>query len=473
MTARRAAALAAAVAALAAGCGSGDDGSSSTRPEEPEAGGWKTWVVPSPEAVRVPPPPPEGSPAARRDERGLEAALRERSEVVVGLARRVERQPAVQPWLERAMEFVASREKDPPASSRNYALVAVAMHDAVVAAWHWKYRYNRPPPQADALFEPPADPAYPSEHAAVAGAAARVLAHLYPDESAARLEQEAGEIGQSRIDAGVARPSDVEAGLALGHEVADHVIAHARRDGFDREWNGSRPRGPGYWAPPPGSAARPVQPLAGTWHTWVLRSGDQFRPPPPPRFGTPGFERQVEAVMRAQEQLTAEQKRATRFWAGGEGTPLPAGIWIQVTLARLQGERLSTPAEARVLALVAVALADAGVAAWDAKYQYWYPRPQNGIRDSGADPDWKPYIPTPFFPAYVSGHSTYSAAAAEVLGHLFPDDRQTFQARSREAGLSRIWGGIHWPVDNVYGARMGRAIGRLVVEHARADGAEG
>jgi hypothetical protein len=207
MTARRAAALAAAVAALAAGCGSGDDGSSSTRPEEPEAGGWKTWVVPSPEAVRVPPPPPEGSPAARRDERGLEAALRERSEVVVGLARRVERQPAVQPWLERAMEFVASREKDPPASSRNYALVAVAMHDAVVAAWHWKYRYNRPPPQADALFEPPADPAYPSEHAAVAGAAARVLAHLYPDESAARLEQEAGEIGQSRIDAGVAKRS--------------------------------------------------------------------------------------------------------------------------------------------------------------------------------------------------------------------------------------------------------------------------
>lgn len=463
---------AALLAALATGCGSGDDDSSATREPEPSAGQWKTWVLTSPGDVNVPPPPREGSPAADRDDAGLAAAERERSEVVNDFARRIEREPAGQQWLERAMEFVASREKDPPASSRNYALVAVATYDATIAAWHWKHRYDRAPPEGDSLFEPPADPSYPSEHAAIAGAASRVLAHLYPDESAARLEQEAQETAQSRVDAGVARPSDVEAGLTLGRQVADRVIEHADNDGYDRKWDGKRPRGPGYWDPPPGSAARPVQPLAGTWDTWVLRSGDQFRSPPPPRFGTPGFDREVEAVIRAKEELTPARKRATRFWAGGEGTPLPAGIWLQVGLARLRGEHLSAPREARVLALLAAALADAGVASWDTKYAYWYPRPENGIRDSGADPIWKPFIPTPFFPAYVSGHATYSGAAAEVMSYLFPQDADAWDKRARQAGLSRIWGGIHWPVDNVYGQRMGRAVGRMVVEHAKADGAE-
>ena len=460
------------VALVGTGCGGGDDSSSTAHGAEPEAGNWKTWVLSSPDDVRVPAPPRDGSAAAQQDAEGLAAARRERSPVTNELARRIETQPAGQEWLERAMEFVASRDKDPPASSRNYALVAVAAYDATVAAWHWKDRYNRPPPEGDSLFDAPPDPSYPSEHAAIAGAASRVLAHLYPDESSARLEQEAEQEAQSRVDAGVARPSDVEAGLALGRQVADRLIEHADRDGYNRKWDGRRPHGPAYWDPPPGSAARPVQPLAGTWKTWVIRSGDQFRPPPPPRFGTASFDEQVRAEMHAQEELTPEQKRATRFWAGGQGTPLPAGIWIQVALARLRGDGLSTPREARVLALLTVALADAGVAAWDAKYTYWYPRPENGIRDSGADPDWKPFIPTPFFPAYVSGHSTYSAAAAEVMSHLFPEDGEEWDRRARQAGLSRIWGGIHWPVDNVYGQRMGRQVGRLVVEHAEHDGAE-
>lgn len=471
----RIARLAAGVAVLAAvvtGCGASDDDSAETRRAEPAAGQWKTWAIGSPGELRVPPPPRAGSAAAERDAEGLAAALRERSRVVTDFARRIEREPAGQEWLDRAMEFVASRDKDPPASSRNYALVAAAVHDATVAAWHWKYRYDTQAPDGDSLFEPPPDPSYPSEHAAIAGAASRVLAHLYPDESAARLEQQAEEIAQSRVDAGVARPSDVAAGLALGRQVAERVIEHADNDGYDRKWDGKRPHGPAYWDPPPGSAARPVQPMAGTWKTWVIRSGDQFRAPPPPRFGTPGFDEEVQAVIRAQEQLTPEQKRATRFWAGGEGTPLPAGIWLQVGLARLSGDHLSTPREARVLALLAVALADAGVASWDTKYAYWYPRPENGIRDSGADPNWKPFIPTPFFPAYVSGHATYSGAAAEVMSHLFPGDEDAWDKRAREAGLSRIWGGIHWPVDNVYGQRMGREIGRMVVEHAKADGAE-
>jgi membrane-associated phospholipid phosphatase len=142
-------------------------------------------------------------------------------------------------------------------------------------------------------------------------------------------------------------------------------------------------------------------------------------------------------------------------------------------MIRYLGRRdLSTPASTRVFALLNVAQADAGVASWDSKYAYWFPRPENGIRDLGIDRKWTPYLATPFFPAYVSGHSTYSGAAGEVLAHLFPDDARFWRARAREAGYSRLLGGIHWPIDDREGNRMGVRIGRLVVDHAKQDGAE-
>lgn len=459
---------------LVSGCGGDDDENErAALAREPGAGEWRPWVLKSGAEIEVPPPPREGSEQARADERELREAVRSRTPGERRAALAFEREPIVQPWLENVLRFVSRRAKDPPTASRNYALLGVAMHDAAVASWHWKYEYGRDAPGEDALFEISSDPSYPSEHAAIAGAASRVLAHLYPNEPAKRLERQAMEISGSRVSAGVNYPSDVEAGLDLGHDVAERVIEVARNDGSDRVWDGERPGpGPRYWEPPPGSAARPVSPLAGTWRTWVMESGRQFRAPPPPAFGTPGFMEQVRAVIKAQEELTPEQKRAAKFWEGGEGTSLPPGVWIQVVLERLREEPLSTPRTTRLMASLTVSMADAGVASWDSKYAYWYPRPENGIRDSGADKRWKPYVNTPFFPAYVSGHSTYSSAAGEVLAHFYPKDAKLWHDRGREAGLSRIWGGIHWPVDNVYGARMGLKIGRLVVKRAEGDGAE-
>jgi hypothetical protein len=263
-----------------------------------------------------------------------------------------------------------------------------------------------------------------------------------------------------------------EAGLKLGRAVGDRIVAHARRDGSTRKWDGRRPRGRGYWAPPPGSLARPVEPLAGTWGTWVLRNGSQLRPGPPPKFDSAKFRAEATEVARTRETLTAEQKRIARFWAGGQGTPLPPGVWNQVMFGYVRSKQLSVPRQARVFALLNVAMADAGVASWDAKFTYWNPRPENAIRDLGIAKGWKPLLDTPFFPAYVSGHATYSGAAGEVLAHLFPDDAKLWRAKAEEAGISRIYGGIHYRSDNVVGQRMGREIGRLTVRHAERDGAE-
>ena len=456
--------------AIGAGCGGDDD----SGPEaQASAGEWKTWVLPSGATVRVPPPPSSDSARAEADQEGLERAVDGRTADDEELVRRLDAAPVTGPWMAKAMDFVSLRPKDPPYSSRAYAYVAVAMYDAMVSSWYWKERYGRDAPQQDPLVDQPPDPSYPDEHAAMAAAAARVLAYLFPEHPAQRLQREAREEGRSRVIGGVSYPSDVQAGLELGSEVGDRVVAHARQDGIALRWDGSRPpHTPAYWDPPPGSAARPVEPMAGHWKTWVIRSGRQFRPPPPPRYGTPGFKREVEAVISAQENLTPEQKEAALFWAGGQGTPLPAGIWEGVITNYLRDRDLSIPETARAVALSSVAMADAGVASWDAKYTYWYPRPENGIRDSGADPDWKPLIDTPFFPSYTSGHATYSGAIAEVLNYLFPEETEDWNAKAEEAANARVWGGIHWPIDSSVGLRVGRRVGERVVEYGKQDGAE-
>ncbi len=439
-----------------------------------DPGAWRTWVLPSATSVSVPPPPKDGSPAQRADDAAAVAAVRDRTPEKLKRARDVAGKPAIEPWLEHALSLVSERAKDPPNASRNYALVSVAMHDAAVSAYHFKRVYGRPAPEVEGALERPDDPSYPSEHAAIATAAADVLAELYPEAPAADYREEASAIGEARVVAGANRPSDVKAGAALGHAVAAKVIERARGDGADRPWKGKPPGGaPKYYTSPPGTVGRPVQPLAGTWRTWVLSSGKALRPPPPPAFGTPGFLEQVRLVVRAQKELTPRQKRAALFWAGGEGTPLPPGVWIQVVLNKLDQDPVSTPAAARTMALLTVAMADAGVSSWDAKYAYWYPRPENGVRDSGLAPGWKPLLKTPFFPAYVSGHATYSGAAAEVLSEIYPDEAALWRARAKEAADSRVWGGIHWPIDGKDGLAMGRRIGELVAARARQDRSDG
>ncbi|MDQ3720890.1 MAG: phosphatase PAP2 family protein, partial [Actinomycetota bacterium] len=439
------------------------------------AGAWKTWVLESGSDLRVPPPPKAGSAAAKRDGERLKAAIAGRSAREESTARRYGRDLVVKPWLEQNMRLVSGQAKDVPASSRAYSNTSVAIYDAVVAAMHWKYVYRRRAPQGDSLVPRSPDPTYPSEHATIAGAASRVLAYLYPEYPQARLDRDAEDAAQSLVAAGAIYPSDAEAGLELGREVAKRVIANARRDGFETiKWDGKRPRGPEHWEPPPGSEGRPNQPLAGRWKTWTLRNVDRFRPQPPAKYGSKRFIANARDVMRAKERLTPRQRRIADFWEGMEGTALPAGIWNQVVLAYLDDEKpLSVSRQARTFALFNVALADAGGAVWSAKYRWWDPRPINSIRDLGLDRRWKPYLsPTPLFPAYPSGTSTYSGAAGETLGYLFPKDARYWRDRATDAGYSRLWGGAHWRPDVPAGLGIGRKVARVVVERAKQDGAD-
>jgi membrane-associated phospholipid phosphatase len=150
-------------------------------------------------------------------------------------------------------------------------------------------------------------------------------------------------------------------------------------------------------------------------------------------------------------------------------------------------KNLSIEDSARTFALLGMAVADAGITAWETKntYDFWRPESAiqlagaNGLDPSDADPTWRPLLTTPNHQSYTSGHSTFSAAAATVLALLFGDD-QTFTvagdgrvreysslwAAAQDAGMSRIYGGIHWQFDNQAGLSSGSAIGAWVVNTA-------
>ena len=455
-------------------------------PAEPTAGQWRTWVLSSPSEIEVPPPPARGSAEAKADLAKVRGLVDKRSTSVRQAISRWKSHPLpTSAWTAKAFDLAAHAPANPPRAARAYALLHAAMYDAVVASWHWKYTYDVPAPTGTHNLLPIGpDPSYPSEHAAIAGAASRVLAHLYPTEPPQALEAMAEEAADVRVQGGTNTTRDVRAGLDLGRAVANKAIARAEADGAGQLWDGARPSGigtgPQFWQPPLGSSSPPLEPMAGTWKPWALTSGAQFRPGPPPAFGSPAFRAAAQELVSFSGRLDSQQQATAQLKAGGDGSPLPAGLIIEVVsddlvrAARPDGEgtRLTTPRIARALALVSVAMADAGVAAWDAKYTYWSPRPDRAIEALGLAPAWQPAVPTPSSPSYPSGSAAFAGAAEVVLAYLFPELAEESRRRAEEQAQSRLWAGVNFAFDKV-GLETGRSVGGLVVERARSDGAEG
>ncbi|HEX2094454.1 MAG TPA: phosphatase PAP2 family protein [Longimicrobiaceae bacterium] len=441
------------------------------------AGGtWRTWVLEGGSALRPPPPPAEGSDEARRE---LEEIVRLQASLSPAAEAEIARWDGLptRAWTLRSFDLLefywpllpSIRTATPVRASRIMALLHVAMYDALVATWDAKYAYHRRAPfEADgrvrARVARPGVPSYPSEHAAAAAAAAEVLAYAFPGEDTAAFRAEARRAGESRILAGVARRSDVEAGAALGRAVAQRVLARAMQDGSAAPWTGAVPVGNGMWQPtPPRRVQSPFDPTAGSWRTWVLPRGDVFRPAPHPAVGSPEFGRDLRELRDLGHTRTVRQADTARRWA----TDAPSTGWNLFVEEEVARRGMTPLREARAHALVSVAMYDAFVACWDAKFHYWLARPVT------LAPEIPTVFATPPFPSYPSGHSTISSAAAEVLAELFPDAAGHYRERAEEASLSRVWAGVHYRFDVLAGEELGRRVGRAVVEHARRDGARG
>jgi membrane-associated phospholipid phosphatase len=436
----------------------------------PSPARWRPWLLSRSDELR-PVPPAALSPAELSELLTLQGT---RSAATSAAVARWDDPAVVLPWTQVALDLIRMHPTSPVRAARALALLHVAMVDALVATWDAREAFPREAPAITdtAVLPLGSTPAsswsFPSEHAAVAAAAAPVLAYLFPEESADGMSGLAEEAASSRLVAGRAFRSDIDVGQAIGRAVGERAIARGTADGSDAMWDGSgRLTGEGYWEPtPPGFFQQPIDPLAGSWQPWVLARGDQYRPPPPPPVRSPAWAAELAGVQEAVARRTPEQEETIRSWSGSPGTVTPAGLWIEIARDLIVRDGLDAPHAARVLALVSVAMADSFICCWDAKYTYWTERPIT------ADPSLEALIPTPPFPSYTSGHATASTAAATVLGHLFPADAADLAAQAEQATTSRLWAGIHFPIDCEMGALGGGMIGRLVVVRAHEDGAE-
>lgn len=424
---------------------------------------WRTWLLTTPDQLR-PPAPAEPTRAEIDELRELQAGRNE--ETLAGVHKWFGR-PSVVTWTEIASEAFAEFKMPPMRQSRAQGILQTAMYDAVVAAYDAQDAYNAPAPTAASaeltLVEGITDtrPSFPSADAAVAGAAAAVLAGLLPDAAPGRFDAVAEEATMARLIAGANVRRDIDAGLALGQATAAMALAHGADDRPAKDWDGSgRLEGPGYWVPtPPAYVEKPLEPLGGIWRTWVLESADEFRPAPPPAYESQGWQSQLAAVQEAVTGRTFAQERTARFWQFTAASK----FWTEVAHDLIARDGLDLPQAARALALLGVTMADAQTACWDGKYAYWTERPIT------ADPELNVLFPTPAFPSYPSAHATGSNSAAVILGHLFPDAAGDLLDLAEEAAASRLWAGIHYPVDNDAGITLGRNVGYVVAALAGAE----
>ena len=347
-------------------------------------------------------------------------------------------------WNALARELVAQRAIDPPMASRVYALLSVAQHDAVLAADRVAPGAPRARHEVDA-------------RAAVIAASANVLGALFPLDAqpVADLASEGrAALASEGVDAAEAR-----AASTAGEAAARAVLSFAATDGSGVSWTGAIPTGVGLWY-----SAVTASPLRPTWaqvRPWLLRSGDELRPAPPPAWGSAEYLAALAEVRRISDTRTPDQLRIALFWSDGAGTATPPGHWNAIAADLIARQNLDEEKATRVLALLNMALMDAGIGCWDAKYHYWL------IRPSQADPQIVTAVPLPNFPSYVSGHATFSGAAAELLGAAFPEARASVDAMADEAAISRLYGGIHYRFDNEQGLALGRKIGRLAAARLR------
>ena len=431
---------------------------------EPQAGRWSTWVLSSGDQFRPPPPPDAAATNAELAElktlaQQRDATARDRIAYWDSGAPGSRWDAITRDELAKHGTLMASAT-----TARQLSLVDVAIYDATIAAWDAKYAYARPrPSEADpslaTAIATTASPAYPAEHAVVAGAASAVLGYLFPDD-AETLAGLADEAAHSRLLAGVQYPSDTAAGLDLGRKVAALVVERGRRDGSAVPWSGSLPSDPNLWnldGYPEGTV--PVAPNFGSLTPWVLESGSQLRPGPPP---APGSEQQAAELAEVRDfPRTFFTNAAAFYWQSSRSA------WPLVAERELLGAGLerNPPRAARVMALLNVAAFDATVACWDAKYTYWARRPFQ------LDPDVHPLFQTPAHPRYPSAHGCSSGAQSAILAGLFPVDATALNAEGDDAGTSRLWAGIHFPSDIDTGLALGRAVASRVLERAQHDGA--
>jgi len=295
-----------------------------------------------------------------------------------------------------------------------------------------------------------------TDRGAVAGASAVVLTYLFPTK-AQMLE----DMVTAQANAGPGEPQPAFAAAeAIGRAVGHSIVTRAIGDGFSISIDPPPPVGPGFW-----TTNAPGLPVAGGQFPgitpWFLTSGSQFRSAPNPAFGSPAFNTALAEIRQISDTRTALQTQIAAFWALNAGTPTAAGFWLAVPTDSgwVAQHNMSERQVTHMYALTSATMMDATIGCWDAKLFYWLIRP------------WKadPLITTtaavgkPNHPSYPSGHSCVSSSGAAALSTFFPEKAAQLDAMVVQAGLSRMYGGIHYRFDIEAGQLLGHSVAAFAI----------
>jgi hypothetical protein len=380
-------------------------------------------------------------------------------------------------WNRAALDAIRRNGTPPPVASRALAVLHVAVYDAVngISRTHDAYRVESAVPRSA------------SPEAAAAAAAHTVLAALFPA-NATSFDALYGS-GLAAISQGPHKA----AGVAWGQRVAAEILLWRSSDNA----TATVPLPPetlGSWQGTPPAFAPYLLPQWAFVSPFGIPTGSDFRPAGPPALSSEEYATDYNEVKAFGAAVGASrtplQDAIALFWADGAGTETPPGHWN--TIAQNAAERAGNTIDqnARLFALLNVAMADAAIFAWDAKYYFNNWRAVTAIRNgdddgnaaTAGDPSWRSFIVTPPFPEYVSGRSAFSAAAATVLALFYGSDEFTFttasdglpgvtrefrsfSAAAAEAAVSRLYGGIHFRSAIEDGLDGGTAIGEWIFTH--------
>jgi hypothetical protein len=375
----------------------------------------------------------------------------------------------------------------PPVQARAFGYMGLALYEAVVAGMPdhqsvaGQLRGVGALPQANGI---------PYNWALVANAAlAEVMRGLWGDQTLRAADNVAALNAlesnlASQYSAGVP-PGIARLSIDFGRSVGAAAFATSRDDGGDRSYLTNfpaytAPAGPALWVPTGTGAA--MQPFwAATVGTFALTGAAECNPGPPPTYSedpVSPFYAEANADYQLSKNLSTEQTTIARYWADGPGTISGPGHSLAIVNEIVMQQHANLAQAAEAYARAGIADADALTAIWQAKYEYNLIRPVTYIRRV-IDPTWNALLPTPPFPEYVSAHSGQSAAVALTLEALFGDnvpfvdhahDADGFASRSfdhifaaaEEAGISRIYAGIHFQSGNLNGRALGRCVAAKV-----------
>jgi hypothetical protein len=373
-----------------------------------------------------------------------------------------------------ALDAIRTDKTPPPMASRDLAIMHASIFDAVnsISRLYQPYHVNIVADKNTSM------------EAAALTAGFTALSSLFPSQNFDALKVSA----LSAIPDGLSKTS----GISLGQNVANQMLAWRAGDGWNATSNYVPGTQPGDWRPTPPGYAPFLVPQWPDVTPFTMSPGNQFRQPPPPALTsdayTTAFNQVKDLGAKNSSSRTADQTQIALFWADGAGTYTPPGHWNAIAGLVAGTHNNDLTQDARLFALLNLALADSAISCWDMKRYFDLWRPIAAIReadtdgnpDTAADPSWEPLIITPPFPSYSSGHSTFSGAAAELLKDFFGDQAFTigsdglpgversflgFWDAAEEAGMSRIYGGIHWEFDNQEGLLAGKALGDYVFEN--------